>query len=88
MANLARLALSEDEAERMRAELDAILDHMEALKAVDIQNVEPTFHVLDMNSPLRKDVPDPSLHRDEVLAGAPASDAGAFCVPKILGAPG
>ena len=84
VARLARLALTGDEAERMRAELDGILEWMKTLEKLDTKDVPPTTHSVPMVTPLREDRPQPSLRREEVLRAAAKSDAGAFAVPKVL----
>jgi aspartyl-tRNA(Asn)/glutamyl-tRNA(Gln) amidotransferase subunit C len=84
VARLARLAISGDEAERMRAELDGILDWMKTLEKLDTTGVAPTTHSVPMVAPLRDDRPEPSLRREETLRAAPKTEAGAFAVPKVL----
>jgi len=84
IARLARLALRDDEAERLRAELTAILTHMDALAAVDTTGVEPMTHAVPMTLRLRADVPAPSLDQDQALAGAPDVADGFFVVPAII----
>ena len=59
VAKLARLALSDDEARQMQAELDSILGYIEELDALDVSDVDPTFHAIPMTAPLRPDVPVP-----------------------------
>lgn len=82
MARLARLRLSEEEIERMAGELSAILEHVERISALDLEGVEPTSHVVDLENVLRADEPRPSLPRERALANAPdATDAG-FSVPS------
>lgn len=84
VAQLARLALSDEEAARMRAQLDAILGYVASLDALDVRDVEPTFHAVPMDAPLRADVVRDSVSRDELLAAAPKSEAGGFAVPRVL----
>ena len=84
VARLARLAISPEEAEQMRTELDSILDWMRSLEKLDTTGVAPTTHSTPMVSPLRDDVPHAPLRRDEVLRAAPKTEAGAFAVPKVL----
>jgi len=84
VARLARLALPEADVEKMRAQLDSILGYVAQLDALDVTAVEPTFHAVPMSSPLRADQVRPSLARAEVLAAAPATDAGGFAVPKVM----
>ena len=82
IARLARLRLTEDEVERMSAELSGILDHVEMLGELDLDGVEPTTHVVVLENVLRADDPVPSLDRDRALSGAPDSAAGSFRVPS------
>lgn len=84
VAKLARLAISDDEARRTQAQMDAILGYMAELDALDVRDVEPTFHAVPMDAPLRPDVPGRSLPIDEALAAAPQPEAGGFAVPKVL----
>jgi aspartyl-tRNA(Asn)/glutamyl-tRNA(Gln) amidotransferase subunit C len=82
VARLARLRLSEEEVERMSHELSSILDHIEKIEELDLDGVEPTSHVVEVENVLREDVPRPSWPRERVLAEAPdASDEG-FRVPS------
>jgi aspartyl-tRNA(Asn)/glutamyl-tRNA(Gln) amidotransferase subunit C len=82
VARLARLELSEDEVERMTAELTKVLDHIEKISALDLDGVPPTTHVVDVPNTLRADEPRPSLPRDVVLEQAPAVADGGFLVPS------
>lgn len=84
VAELARLALSDDEIKAVQGQLDAILGYMAELDALDVTDVPPTFHSIPMVAPLRPDLLDRCASRDEVLAAAPASEAGAFSVPRVM----
>jgi aspartyl-tRNA(Asn)/glutamyl-tRNA(Gln) amidotransferase subunit C len=84
VAKLAALKLEEPEEQRMQAELDAILAHMDELGDVDVSGVAPTFHSVVAAGALRADVVLPSLSRAELLQAAPAQEAGGFAVPKVL----
>ena len=84
VAKLAALSLSAEEEARMQSELDHILGHMEELNDLDVSGVSPTFHSVEAASRLRADVVQPSLSRSELLAAAPAQEAGGFAVPKVL----
>jgi aspartyl-tRNA(Asn)/glutamyl-tRNA(Gln) amidotransferase subunit C len=84
VAHLARLALADGEDETMRAQLEQILAYMAELDAVDVSGVEPTYHAIPLDAPLRADVIRPSLPRDEALSAAPAAEEGGFAVPKVL----
>jgi aspartyl-tRNA(Asn)/glutamyl-tRNA(Gln) amidotransferase subunit C len=84
IAELARLELAPDEAERMTAELAAILGYVEQLDALDTRAVEPTSHPLPLRTPLREDRAEPPLAPERAVANAPAHDGFAFVVPKVL----
>lgn len=82
MARLARLELSDAEAEQMAVELSKVLDHIEAIRELDLEGVEPTSHVVDIVNALRADVPEPSLDRDVAMASAPEPTPLGFGVPS------
>jgi len=82
VARLARLELTEAEVERATRELSTILDHIERIGELDLEDVPPTSHVVEVDSPLRADEPEPSLSVDEALAAAPDSHDGGFRVPS------
>jgi aspartyl-tRNA(Asn)/glutamyl-tRNA(Gln) amidotransferase subunit C len=82
VARLARLALSEEEIERMSGELPAILEHVERMNELDLEGVEPTSHVVALENVMREDEPRPSWDRDRILEGAPDPSDGAFRVPS------
>jgi aspartyl-tRNA(Asn)/glutamyl-tRNA(Gln) amidotransferase subunit C len=82
VAKLARLRLSDAEVERMTGELSNILEHVERMDELDLDGVEPTSHVVELQNVLRDDVPRESLPRERALEGAPdAADEG-FRVPS------
>lgn len=85
VADLARLALSEDELDIFTVQLAAVLDHVEDVESLDTQGVPPTAHPLPLVNVLRDDIVRPSLDRDEVLAAAPAVEDHRFRVPPALG---
>ena len=82
VARLARLELSEDEIDRMAAELSKVLDHIERIAELDLDDVAPTSHVVDVANALRPDEPRPSLPREVALDQAPAADDDGFAVPS------
>lgn len=82
VARLARLELSDAEADRMAAELSKILDHIEAIRSLDLQGVQPTSHVVDLVNALRADAPHDSLTPEQALAAAPEPTAAGFGVPS------
>jgi aspartyl-tRNA(Asn)/glutamyl-tRNA(Gln) amidotransferase subunit C len=82
VARLARLRLSDEEVERMSGELTSILDHIEKIEELDLDDVEPTSHVVEVDNVLRPDEPRPSWPRERVLAEAPDAADGGFRVPS------
>ena len=81
VARLARLALREGEVERFREQLSAILEAVGAVAELELEDVEPTSHPLDLVNILAEDEPRPSLPIDEALANAPDQEGGFFGVP-------
>ena len=84
VARLARLALTPEEMERYGAQLGAILEHAESLRALDLGGVPPTAHPLPMLNALRADEVEEPLDREEVLAQAPDREGPYFRVPPFL----
>lgn len=82
VARLARLELTDDEVERYSGELSKVLDYIEKIEELDLTDVEPTSHVVDVENALRADEPRPSWPRDAVLAAAPDPADGGFRVPS------
>ena len=83
VAKLARLALTEEEIERFRGQLSAILAAVGKVSELDLSGVPPTSHPLDLVNVLAEDVPAPSLPRAEALANAPDPEDGFFGVPPV-----
>jgi aspartyl-tRNA(Asn)/glutamyl-tRNA(Gln) amidotransferase subunit C len=83
VARLARLEIPEAEAERLRDELGAILEAVGKVAELDLSDVEPTSHPLDLVNAWREDEPRPSLSREDALANAPDPADGAFRVPAV-----
>lgn len=82
VAMLARLALEEQEIEPMALELSAVLDHVAKIGELDLDDVAPTSHVVDVTGALRPDEPRPCLPREVALAEAPAVSDDGFLVPS------
>ena len=82
VARLARLALEEDELEPMARELSTVLDHIAKIGELDLDDVPPTSHVVELTGRLRPDEPRPSFPREVVLAQAPAVSEDGFLVPS------
>ena len=81
VAGLARLDLSEDEIERFRDQLNAILEAVGKVAELDLSDVEPTAHPLDLVNAWAEDEPRPSLSVEEALANAPDREGDFFRVP-------
>jgi aspartyl-tRNA(Asn)/glutamyl-tRNA(Gln) amidotransferase subunit C len=82
VARLARLRLSDEEVEQMSSELSTILDHIEKISELDLDDVEPTSHVVQVENVLRPDEPRPSWPRERILDIAPDPAEGGFRVPS------
>jgi aspartyl-tRNA(Asn)/glutamyl-tRNA(Gln) amidotransferase subunit C len=82
VAKLARLRLTERELETMAGELSGILEHVDRIGEPDLDGVEPTSHVVELENVLRADEPRPSWPREAVLEQAPDPADGAFRVPS------
>ena len=83
VARLARLHIPESEIEPVRRELGAILDAVGKVSELDLTDVAPTSHPLDIVNEWGRDEPRPSLPRGEALANAPDPADGAFRVPAV-----
>jgi aspartyl-tRNA(Asn)/glutamyl-tRNA(Gln) amidotransferase subunit C len=83
VAKLARLDLSAEEKERLRAQLSLILEHAAKVGEVAADDVPPTAYAIARANVLRPDVPVPSLSREEVLGNAPEREGDRFKVPPI-----
>jgi len=81
VARLARLALSDEEIDRLGAQLNAILEAVGKVSELDLADVEPTAHPLDLVNVWADDEPRESLTVEEALANAPDREAGFFRVP-------
>lgn len=82
VARLARLELDEAEVQRMAAELSKVLDHIEQIRELDLEGVQPTSHVVDVAGVVRADEPEPALPREVILAAAPEPVEDGFGVPS------
>ncbi len=84
VARLARLALGDAELERMREQLNAILGYIDKLRELDVTNVQPTSHAVELVNVLREDAVVPCLPQGEMLANAPDRVGELFRVPRII----
>jgi aspartyl-tRNA(Asn)/glutamyl-tRNA(Gln) amidotransferase subunit C len=83
VARLARLALTDEEVERLTGELGAILHAVSVVSELDLADVPPTSHPLDLVNVWDEDEPRASLPLDDVFANAPERDGDHFRVPPV-----
>ncbi len=84
VAALARLELSDAEVESLGEDLSAILDYVEKLNELDTSDIEPTSHVVAMETPFREDRVTNPQEPERTLANAPKRENGHFVVPSII----
>ena len=84
VARLARIAVSEDEANRMVGELNGILGFVEQLSEVDVTGIEPMTSVTPMEMKKRQDVVTDGNKAADIVANAPATEENFFLVPKVV----
>jgi aspartyl-tRNA(Asn)/glutamyl-tRNA(Gln) amidotransferase subunit C len=84
VARLARIKVSDEEAEALRGELNTILGFVEQLNEVDVSGVEPMTSVLPMAMKKRADVINDGGKVADILANAPSAESGYFLVPKVV----
>ncbi len=84
IARLARIAVSDSEAEALVPELNNILGWVEQLQEVDVSEVEPMTAVIPNHLRFREDEVTDGGVRDKVLANAPVAEHGFFAVPKVI----
>ncbi|HSG32441.1 MAG TPA: Asp-tRNA(Asn)/Glu-tRNA(Gln) amidotransferase subunit GatC [Thermodesulfobacteriota bacterium] len=84
VAELARLEFAEDEIENFRSQFENILKFISKLDELDIDDVKPTAHVLDISTPMREDVVQDWITQDEAMKNAPQPEDGFFGVPKVI----
>jgi aspartyl-tRNA(Asn)/glutamyl-tRNA(Gln) amidotransferase subunit C len=84
VAKLARLELTDDEVGRLTEQLGAILEAVSKVSQLDLSDVPPTSHPLEVVNAWGEDEPRPSLSLDEVFANAPAREGDLFKVPPTV----
>ncbi|HET7019766.1 MAG TPA: Asp-tRNA(Asn)/Glu-tRNA(Gln) amidotransferase subunit GatC [Xanthobacteraceae bacterium] len=84
IAQLARIAVTEDEIKHLREELNAILAFVEQLSEVNVDGVEPMTSVMPMQMKKRADLVTDGGIADEILKNAPAAEDHFFAVPKVV----
>jgi aspartyl-tRNA(Asn)/glutamyl-tRNA(Gln) amidotransferase subunit C len=84
IAKLARIAVSDAEAEALVPELNNILSWVEQLQEVDVSGIEPMTAVIPNELRLRSDIVTDGGKRDDILKNAPVAEHGFFAVPKVI----
>ena len=84
VARLARLKITEEDAERLTGQLNSILEYMEKLNRLDTAGIEPMAHALTLETPYREDEARPSLDTETALENAPSRQGEFFRVPKVF----
>jgi aspartyl-tRNA(Asn)/glutamyl-tRNA(Gln) amidotransferase subunit C len=84
IAHLARIEITDEQAEAGAAQLNDILAMIEQIARVDTTGVAPMTHPLDGAQRLREDVVEPAPDRAELMANAPAQRDGLFLVPRVI----
>lgn len=87
VAELAQLALTDEEVVRMAQDMSAVLTHIDRLNELDTANVEPMTQVLyeaGETATLREDIEKPSLSNADAVANAPVAGAGYYKVPRVI----
>ena len=85
VAMLARLAVTDEEVESLRTDLNSILGHIDEIQRLDLASVAPMAHAIAVTNVTRDDVVKPSFPQDVAVSNAPASENGAFVIPQIVG---
>ena len=84
VAKLARIAVNEEQADKMVGELNNIIGFVEQLNEVDVDGVEPMTSVVDMTMRKREDVVNDGDKADDIVANAPVTEDHFFMVPKVV----
>ncbi|AAB88922.1 MULTISPECIES: Asp-tRNA(Asn)/Glu-tRNA(Gln) amidotransferase subunit GatC [Archaeoglobus] len=82
-AELAKIEITEEQAEKFRKEFETILDYFNILDEVE-EDVEPTFHVLPLTNVFREDEPGECLKQEEALSNAKHKEEGYFKGPRVV----
>ena len=84
VANLARIALSEEEKRMFAEQLGKIIEYVEKLNELDTSRVDPLYRVIEMGNVLREDEVKSSISQKDALSNAPNRFENFFTVPKVL----
>ncbi len=84
VAELARLSLSDEEADQLASELDAFLGYVETLNELDTEGIVPTSHPIPLPTPMRDDLAESPIDPELAVRNAPETSASAFVVPRVI----
>ncbi|ASE36464.1 MULTISPECIES: Asp-tRNA(Asn)/Glu-tRNA(Gln) amidotransferase subunit GatC [Staphylococcus] len=84
IANLARLQITEDETTEMQESLESILNFANQIDEANTEDVEPTYHVLDLQNVLREDKAQEGIPQELALKNAKETEDGQFKVPSVM----
>jgi len=84
IAKLAKLKFNESEKEKLRGELNKVLDYIDTLNELDLSNVPPLESINETENVFRDDIVKPGLTKEEALKNAPAKTENFFRVPKVI----
>jgi aspartyl-tRNA(Asn)/glutamyl-tRNA(Gln) amidotransferase subunit C len=84
IAHLARLKFEGESKDKIRQDMERIVNFMEILQEVETENVEPLIFMSDEVNRLREDVSEVTVSQDEALKNAPKKDSDYFRIPKVL----
>ena len=84
LAELSKLEFNDTEKEKLKSDLQGILNLVEKLEEVDVEGVEPLIYMSDERNVLRKDVIKDTVTKEEALQNAPQKDSDYFKVPKVI----
>ena len=84
VANLARIALSDEEKRKFAEQLGEIIEYVEKLNELDTENIEPMAHATGLVNVFREDEPKSSLPADKAVENAPEREGNFFRVPRVV----
>ena len=84
VAKLARLNVTEDEAQTLAKDMESIITFADMLSELDTESVAPTNHAMKVENVFREDVVTGSYKREDILKNAPSQDSGCYLVPKVV----
>ena len=85
IASLAKLSFSSEEKEKFVTQFNQILEYIDKLNELDTKDIEPTYHVLELENVFRADEVVGNFDQERVLQNAPKKNNGYFSVPKVIG---